>query len=79
MLVMQEPMNTSSILSPATVDSRRASSGSFGAQSTGSFTSARSISMTAAYSASASACSRFGLASQASMAWARRSRVRASP
>ena len=34
MLVMHEPINTSSIFSPATLDSRRASSGSFGAQST---------------------------------------------
>ena len=56
-----EPMNTSSTLSPATADSRRASSGSLGAQTMGSLTSARSISMIAAYSASASASQQAGI------------------
>ena len=37
MLVMQEPINTSSIFSPCTSDSKRASSGSFGAQRMGLF------------------------------------------
>ncbi|MNC67685.1 hypothetical protein D3C75_1182000 [compost metagenome] len=78
MLVMHEPMKTSSIGVSCTADSRRASSGSLGAHRMGSFTSARSISMTWAYSASASASSRFGAASQASMASMRRCRVRAS-
>jgi hypothetical protein len=60
MLVMHEPMNTSSILVPATSDKSLASSGSFGQHSTGSLRSARSISMTCAYSASLSASSKLG-------------------
>ncbi|CFP65462.1 Uncharacterised protein [Bordetella pertussis] len=48
MLVMQLPMNTSSILAPATSDSVLTSSGSFGQATMGSWMSARSISITAA-------------------------------
>ncbi len=78
MLVMHEPMKTSSILAPATSDRVLTSSGSFGQATMGSCTSARSISITAAYSASASGSSSFGSASQASMAWIRRDRLRGS-
>ena len=62
MLVMHEPMNTSSILSPATCDSSLASSGSFGQQRIGSLISSRLISMISAYSASLSARISTGLA-----------------
>ncbi|CKS95588.1 Uncharacterised protein [Mycobacterium tuberculosis] len=48
MLVMHEPMNTSSIAAPATSLSVFTSSGSFGQATMGSWISARSISMTAA-------------------------------
>ena len=72
MLVMHEPMNTSSILAPATSDSVFTSSGSFGQATIGSWMSARSISITAAYSASASPLSSCGSFSQASCAAMRR-------
>ena len=77
MLVMQEPIKTSSIGVLATSESKRASSGSFGAQTTGSVISLRSISMTAAYSASGSAESSDGLDSHASISAMRRSSVSA--
>mmetsp|Transcript_19515 Transcript_19515/g.47880 ORF Transcript_19515/g.47880 Transcript_19515/m.47880 type:complete len:267 (+) Transcript_19515:953-1753(+) len=79
MLVMQEPMKTSSILSPCTCESMRASSGSLGAQRMGSLILLRSISMVSMYSAPLSASSSFGLASHSSMLPMRRSMVRASP
>ncbi|MNE58846.1 hypothetical protein D3C80_1539040 [compost metagenome] len=79
MLVMQEPMNTSSIWLPATSLSRRASSGSFGAQRMGSLMVARSISMISAYSASLSASISTGLASHSSIPLMRRVMVRTSP
>ncbi len=78
MLVMHEPMNTSSMAAPATSDSVLTSSGSFGQATIGSWMSARSISMTAAYSASASGASSSGLASQASIFSMRRASERAS-
>ena len=78
MFVMHEPMKTSSIASPCTVESLRASSGSLGAQRTGSVISARSISIVAAYSASV-ALEQLGAAIQFSMHAMRRSSVRASP
>ena len=53
MLVMQEPMNTSSILSPATSGQQLDVVRAFGQARIGSLMSARSISITAAYSASA--------------------------
>ena len=78
MLVMHEPMNTSSTRRPATSDRGRTSSGSLGQATSGSVMAEVSISMTAAYSAPASARRSDGSASHRSMAWARRSRERAS-
>ena len=79
MLVIHEPMNTSSILSPATSAKVLASSGSFGQQRIGSLMALISIVMSAAYSASASARNNVGLASHASIPLIRRAMVRASP
>ncbi len=78
MLVMHEPMNTSSMVSPATSDRVFASSGSLGQHTIGSTISSRSISITAAYSASASGSSSCGSASHCSILSMRRCRVRAS-
>ena len=78
MLVMHEPMNTSSIFAPATSASVLTSSGSFGQATIGSWMSARSISMTAAYSASASRSSSWGFLTHASCAAMRRASVRPS-
>ena len=74
-LVMQEPINTSSILVLATSDKGFMSSGSFGQASKGSVISLRSISSTAAYSASSSASINTGFSSQDSIACALLSRV----
>mmetsp|Transcript_22308 Transcript_22308/g.53515 ORF Transcript_22308/g.53515 Transcript_22308/m.53515 type:complete len:267 (+) Transcript_22308:661-1461(+) len=79
MLVMHDPMNTSSTLSPHTSDKRRASSGSLGAQRIGSVMSLRLISMISAYSAPLSASMSLGAASQSCMDAIRRSIVRESP
>ncbi len=77
MLVMHEPMNTSSIGVPATSDSGCASSGSFGQASSGSVISLMSIldDLGVLRVRVGAACST-GSASQASMACARRSSVR---
>jgi hypothetical protein len=58
MLVMHEPIKTSSILRPCTSLSSLASSGSLGAQRIGSFISFRLMWTSAAYVAPLSACSK---------------------
>ena len=78
MLVMHEPMNTSSIFVPERSDMKHTSSGSFGQAIIGSLMSSMLISITAAYSASLSASSSSGFASHFSMALMRRSKVRGS-
>ena len=78
MLVMQEPINTSSILVPWTSDRVLMSSGSLGQANRGSLIWFRSISMILKYSASASGSIRDGFSNHCSMARARRSRVLAS-
>mmetsp|Transcript_27961 Transcript_27961/g.58557 ORF Transcript_27961/g.58557 Transcript_27961/m.58557 type:complete len:252 (-) Transcript_27961:1453-2208(-) len=79
MLVIHEPMKTSSIFSPATSDKSADASGSLGNARTGSLSSLRSMSITVEYSALVSASIRTGSASHSSMRAMRRSKVRASP
>ena len=55
MLVMQDPMKTSSIFRPVTSESSRASSGSLGAHRMGSVSSSMLISIVVWYSAPGSA------------------------
>mmetsp|Transcript_8583 Transcript_8583/g.12238 ORF Transcript_8583/g.12238 Transcript_8583/m.12238 type:complete len:216 (-) Transcript_8583:1947-2594(-) len=79
MLVMQDPMKTSSILLPCTSERSADASGSLGRARMGSLISSRLISMVAAYSALGSGCIRVGLAIHSSMRAMRLSMVRASP
>ena len=79
MLVMQEPMNTSSILSPATSDSGLTSSGSFG-QASDRLLDLGQIDLDhrGIFGVGVGLPAGPGLASQASIAAMRRSRVRRS-
>ena len=77
-LVMHEPMNTSSIFVPSTADRGLMSSGSLGHAKSGSVILFRSISIILWYSACSSGSIKTGFSSHSSMARARLSSVRAS-
>mmetsp|Transcript_2179 Transcript_2179/g.3049 ORF Transcript_2179/g.3049 Transcript_2179/m.3049 type:complete len:235 (-) Transcript_2179:1116-1820(-) len=79
MLVMQDPIKTSSILDPAYSLNKAEASGSLGKAKMGSVISSKAMSMTSAYSAFSSASMSVGLANHSSIRAIRRSKVRASP